>query len=61
MCSDVLDFLGDHDAEAFMLTANAAFWPISAPTVITRENIGKMIEYLPRQDDSKGFTSLIQR
>ncbi len=58
VCSDVLDLLGDRDAEALMLTTNAAFRPISAPTVITRENIGKMIENLPRQDDSKGFTSL---
>jgi hypothetical protein len=42
-----------------MLT-NAAFEPISTPTVVTRENIGKM-EYLILQDDSKGFTLLIQR
>jgi hypothetical protein len=61
VCLDVLDLLGDSNAEAFMLATNAAFGPISAPTVITRENIGNMTEYLPRQDDSKGFTSLIQR
>ncbi len=47
-------------SNALMLTTNAAFGPISAPTVITRENVGKMIEYLPWQDDSKGFTLLIQ-
>jgi hypothetical protein len=52
VCSDVRDFLGNRDAEALMLTTNAAFGSISAPTVITRENIG-MIEYLPRQEDSK--------
>jgi hypothetical protein len=58
--SDDLDLPDDRDDEALMLN-NTAFEPISTPTVVTRENIGKMIEYLIRQDDSKGFTSMIQR
>ncbi len=29
--------------------------------VMIPDDIGKMIEYLLRQDDGKGFTSLIQR
>ncbi len=53
--SDVLDLPDDRDDEALMLN-KAAFEPISTPTVVTRENIKKMIEYLIRQDDSKGFT-----
>jgi hypothetical protein len=55
VCSDVLDLPDDRDAEALMLNI-ATFEPISTPKVVTRENIGKMIEYLIRQDDSKGFT-----
>jgi predicted lipoprotein with Yx(FWY)xxD motif len=43
-----------------MLTYRA-FEPISTPPVVTRENIGKMMGYQLCQDDSKRFSSLIQR
>ncbi len=57
---DILDLPDDRDAEALMLI-NETCEPITTPPIVTRENIGKMIEYLLRQDDGKGFTSLIQR
>jgi hypothetical protein len=60
VCSEVLDLPDYRDTEALM-RITVAFEPISAQSVVTRENIGKIIDYLLRQDDSKGFTSLIQR
>jgi hypothetical protein len=35
-----------------VIQPDAAEEPISIPQVVTRENIGKMIAYLLRQDDS---------
>ncbi len=58
MSSDVLDRPEDRNAEALMLTVNKeacepitapTIGMITAPTIVTRKNIGKMIEYW--QDD----------
>jgi hypothetical protein len=41
--SDILDLPDDRDAEALMLT-NETCEPITTPPIVTRENIGKMID-----------------
>jgi hypothetical protein len=41
--SDILDLPDDRDAEALMLT-NETCEPITTPPIVTRENIGEMID-----------------
>jgi hypothetical protein len=58
--TDVLDIPYGSYAEIADVTNEPVESSLSTPPIVTSENIGKMIEYLIRHDDNKGFTSLIQ-
>ncbi len=61
MSTDVLEIPDGSYAEIAEVTNETVESSLSTPPMVTRKNIGKMIEYLIRHDDNKGFTSLIQR